>query len=105
MKALDTNLWGNLPTKTVRGQDWCYFAGRVLHHVEDYTVPQYGDAPGDQIGSFTIEDFKTQLARYVNRIGKNVRGQEEALRDCLKIAHYAQLLHDKLKRNANETAG
>jgi len=81
-----------------RGDQWTQFAyDEVYKHIEDYTVPQYGDMPHDQVSEFTVEDFKTNLKRYVNRIGVGARGKKEALRDCLKIAHYACLLYFKLK--------
>ena len=67
-----------------RGKQWNKFAGQVENHIENYTVPQYGDAPNDQVEEFTLEDFRVNLKRYVNRIGSNARGAEEAKRDCKK---------------------
>lgn len=82
--------------KTNRGEEWALFAADVLGHVENYTVPQYGDAPDDQASEWGPDEIKAQLQRYVNRIGKGVRGPEEAARDCLKIAHYACILAAKM---------
>lgn len=75
--------------KSNRAKQWEEFAAEVFDHIENYTVPQYGDAPGDMVETFTPADIKMNLARYVSRIGSNARGPEEAKRDALKIAHYA----------------
>ena len=80
-----------------RGQQWNEFAADVLSHIENYTVPQYGDYPDDQAEQFTIQDIKAQLQRYINRIGRNARGISEEIRDCHKIAHYACMLKSKLQ--------
>ena len=71
---------------------WREFASAVEAHIRDYTIPQYGDWPDDQMSTFTDEDIKTAIARYENRRGKGARGIEEEIRDCLKIAHYYQCL-------------
>jgi dUTP pyrophosphatase len=71
---------------------WREFADAVEAHIRDYTIPQYGDWPDDQMSTFTDEDIKTAIARYENRRGKGARGIEEEMRDCLKIAHYYQCL-------------
>lgn len=63
------------------------------NHIENYTVPQYGDYPNDQLTGWKIDDFRTTLARYTNRIGSNARGSGEAMRDCLKMMHYAAELY------------
>jgi len=75
-----------------RALQWCVFAQEVFQHIEDYTVPQYGDIPDDQAESFTIQEIQMNLKRYINRINSNSRGTGEAIRDCYKIAHYACLL-------------
>ena len=77
---------------TRRGKQWMAFAEEVLEHIEKYTTSQYGDYPDDQVEEFELEDFKTTLKRYTNRILHNARGDDERLRDCLKIAHYACIL-------------
>ncbi len=79
-------------------QEYAAFALEVIEHIKDYVIPQYGDYPDAMIDGFTIADIKAQLARYVGRIGTNARGQQEAERDCLKIAHYACLLLMKLRQ-------
>ena len=80
---------------SLRGQDWLKFSNKVLHHIENYTVPQYGDKGEDQVTDYTSEDCVKQISRYVARHGKNQReGQTEL--DMFKIAHYNQLAFDKL---------
>lgn len=32
-----------------RTKDWNEFAAKVADHIENYTVPQYGDAPNDNV--------------------------------------------------------
>ena len=71
---------------------WREFAQAVEDHIRDYTIPQYGDYPHDQMSRFTDDDIKTSIARYENRRGKGARGIAEEMRDCLKIAHYYQCL-------------
>ena len=83
-----------------RSIQWDVFAELVHQHIEDYTVPQYGDAPNEQVKDFIPRDIRHQLSRYVNRINSNIRGMDEAKRDCLKIAHYACYIYEKLSREA-----
>lgn len=78
-------------TLSQRGQDWQVFASEVLSHIEKYTVPQYGDKGEDSATSYKIYDIKTQLKKYTKRMTTNARGEVEAKRDFLKIAHYASL--------------
>lgn len=83
-------------------QEYAAFALEVIDHIENYVIPQYGDYPDAMIDGFTVQDIKAQLTRYVGRIGFNARGQQEAERDCLKIAHYACLLLRKLREEKKE---
>jgi len=78
-----------------RLREWSIFAHKVASHIVNYTVPQYGDKGSDQADDFTVEDCAQHIKRYANRVGKNSRGHAEQLRDFLKIAHYAQMAHDK----------
>lgn len=84
-----------------RAKDWVVFANRVTHHIDGYTVPQYGDAPNDQVAEWTAEHCVNQLSKYASRFGSNARGGQDLL-DLLKIAHYAQLAYDKLVEAENE---
>ena len=80
-----------------RGNDWEEFSFRVLDHIENYTVPQYGDKGSDQCTDYDDRDFKKQIKKYANRLDSNMRGTVEAKRDLLKICHYAQMLHDLIE--------
>lgn len=92
-----------LASPTYRGREFCFFAGQVLDHVDGYTVPQYGDGPHDNVEGWSEEDIKKALERYVRRMGKNARGDQEAERDLLKIAHYACIAWSK-RQAAKEAA-
>lgn len=82
------------PTRT---NQWNTFAAKVADHITNYTVPQYGDAPNDNVESWSAQDCLTQIKKYAARFGTNQRAGQEEL-DLMKIAHYAQLAHDKLKQ-------
>jgi len=86
---------------------WWKFAKEVGSHIEGYTVPQYGDYPDDQMTNATVADMAHDIRRYSNRAETNMRGREEELRDCLKMAHYACEIY--LKRleqySAEDTEG
>lgn len=79
-----------------RGDEWVEFAGEVLDHIEDYTLPQYGDLPNDNCAEWTAEDCIRQIQKYANRFGKNQRPGNDKL-DLLKIAHYACIAHAKIE--------
>ena len=74
---------------------WDEFSAAVREHVTDYTIPQYGDYPYDQMSEASIEDIKHNITRYLNRMKSNIRGPVEAERDLLKIAHYASIIWSK----------
>lgn len=84
--------------------EWKEFSGQMARHIELYTIPQYqdDDAGRDQVGSWTATECINSIQRYVNRFGKNARGNREALRDMLKVAHYAQFAYDKLREELGE---
>ena len=79
--------------------DWRRFSKLMEAHITQYTIPQYQseDEQRDQVGAWTSKECVDSMTRYINRYGKNLRGPREALRDMLKLAHYAQLAYDKLK--------
>lgn len=85
-----------IPTKSVsqRGRNWLSFADQVFHHIEDYTVPQYGDKGSDQVTEWTGDDCAKQVKKYLDRRGRNARVGQELL-DMLKSAHYVQLTEEK----------
>lgn len=84
-----------LARRSNRFREWLAFAGLVGEHIENYALPQYGDAPNDPLSSFSEEKIIAQLKRYVNRANTNARGPEDALRDMLKLAHYAGVLYTR----------
>ena len=77
-----------------RGKDWMLFAAQVLMHIENYTVPQYGDKGSDRASDYDLTTIAEHIGRYRDRIGSNSRGNVEAKRDMIKIAHYASFGHD-----------
>ena len=77
-----------------RAVEWELFSVEVSDHVENYTVPQYGDKGEDNCTEFTEADFITQIKKYANRMGRNIREGQEQL-DLLKIAHYCAMLWTK----------
>lgn len=85
-------------TDSERGKDWITFAETVLQHIDDYTVPQYGDKGKDLASKKDTRWFVDQIEKYVERSRTNARGPEETKRDLLKIAHYAQLAYDALEK-------
>lgn len=72
-----------------RLKEWDEFSCMVREHIEQYTIPQYGNAPDDQVGAWTAMDCLNAIKRYLGRYGRNARGDEDQIRDFLKIAHYA----------------
>lgn len=92
----------NTENTSYRGQEWITFSDKILHHIENYTVPQYGDYPDDQACTWSAKDCMLTIGRYVSRFGQNSRtGQEEL--DLMKIAHYACLASTKLDIPEEET--
>lgn len=85
-----------LISTTERGQEWVDFAKEVLKHIEEYTVPQYGDKGEDLCTEYTPEYCMSQVEKYAKRFGKNSREGQELL-DVLKTAHYSQMTHTKMK--------
>lgn len=83
---------------TLRGDEWLDFSERVLKMIETYTVQQYGDYPYDIVAEEGPDYCRQNIRKYAARLGKNARGAKEELCDCLKIAHYACMLHEKLRR-------
>ena len=84
-----------------RGKEWGEFSALVAAHVDEYTVPQYGDAPHDPVSNFSEHDIAMCLQRYVNRMETGQRGPEDRQRDLLKIAHYCGVLYFKREQAAN----
>jgi len=84
----------NVPV-TKKGYEWKEFAEKVLDHVENYTVPQYGDTGFDQMEEWSIDACYLAIRKYMMRSGRNARPGQDKL-DALKIAHYACFIYQKL---------
>lgn len=86
----------SLIPRTKRGADWVRFAEDVLSHIDNYTVPQYGDRGDDEIANWTEDDCILIMKKYLARFGKNSRRGQAAL-DMLKTAHYASFVYQKMR--------
>ncbi len=85
-----------------REEEWEEFSEAVGRHIVDYTIPQYGDAPDDQLAvEWDVSDCMKAIKKYANRVGTNARGEAETLRDMLKVAHYACVAYFKIKGDRN----
>lgn len=78
-----------------RAIDWEQFSSKVHDHIENYTVPQYGDKGNDNATDYGVPDFHREIKRYTKRMESNMR-PGEAKRDLLKMCHYCQMLYDIL---------
>lgn len=79
---------------SIRGKEWMEFAQAVFDHIENYTVPQYGDKGDDLCSDYTPDHCIEQVKKYAARQGRNQReGQDEL--DLLKMAHYVQMAWTK----------
>jgi len=87
-----------------RGNDWQNFSDGVLNHIEEYTVPQYGDKGADQATEYTAADCIKQAQKYLSRFGKNSREGQQQL-DFMKVCHYVQMASDKYAEEATNAAG
>lgn len=86
-----------------RGKDWMMFAAEVVVHIEQYTVPQYGDKGEDQASEYDSSDHVKQAKKYLARYGNNSRPGQEIL-DLLKTAHYCQMAAMELKKELKLSA-
>ena len=50
-----------LNSNSNRGKQWIAFAEKVLKHIDNYTVKQYGDAPNDAVSKFTAEQIISSI--------------------------------------------
>ncbi len=78
-----------------KAQQFAEFADRVVEHIDNYVVPQYGDHPDEMLETLALKDVQYQLQRYAKRIVDSSR-PNELVRDYIKIAHYACYLHSLL---------
>jgi len=88
-----------------RIDEWVEFSKAVDNHIRSYTIKQYGNInmddsnKGDQLQNASLEDLQVNMKRYVNRMLTNSRGETEAIRDLLKLAHYSAVTWGKYMRN------
>jgi len=82
--------------KFSREKQWEDFSTKVMDHIKNYTIAQYGNSDVDQIDGFSVDDCWKNVERYFNRRHSNVRGKVEQKRDILKIAHYMCFIYDKM---------
>ncbi len=82
--------------ESVRVRDFDMFSSIVIEHINNYTIPQYGDSPGDEVERWTAEQCIIAIQKYTKRYLSSRRGRLETLRDMVKIAHFAQLAFDKM---------
>ena len=76
-----------------RLDDWLEFGTYVSKHIEEYTVPQYGDKGNDRATELTIQDLLKDCEKYIKRFGKVTRERQE--QDFYKMAHYICIAWDK----------
>ena len=88
-------------TLSNRGREWLRFSDLVIDHIEEYTVPQYGDHPYDQATGWSVDSILENIERYKNRWKDNARGKQDNLLALLKIAHYACMAYFKYIDEAN----
>lgn len=87
-------VWSN------RANEWFDFSNEVFAHIEEYTVPQYGDAPDDQMSNWTIEECLKSVGKRLARYGRQSReGQQEL--DFKKMAHEIQIAYTKYMGEQN----
>jgi hypothetical protein len=81
--------------ETRRGE-WSWFSGIVDHHIEYYTVKQYGEKGQDRCTELSPREIMNDMKRRCARFGNNARGPEEEKRDMVKLAHEACIIWHKL---------
>lgn len=84
-------------------EQWKKFSLLVEQHIYSYAIQQYGDSHDNQQWiDLNEKDCLEAIRKYRDRIPSRARGMEEAVRDCFKIAHYAQRLFVELCNEALE---
>lgn len=84
------------PAFSKRAKEFLDFAAEVIMHIEQYTVPQYGDKCEDQITEWSIEDCLKAVNKRIARYGRQSRKGQQKL-DFLKMAHEICIAADKYK--------
>lgn len=78
-----------------RTNEFQLFASTVKKHILEYTIPQYGEHPDDNVSSWSQADCIKQIEKYCKRFSGNARGHEDNILSLLKIAHYACIAYFK----------
>lgn len=86
------------PMAKSKVEQWDQFSAIVRDHIQNYAEVQYGTFPDKTIAKYTPVKIQAKLEPYVDRIGKGARGEDEALRDALKIGHFACYLYALLTK-------
>jgi len=85
-----------------RGNDWSCFADEVFTHIEEYTIPQYGDRPNDEMTNWSIEECLKDVSKRISRYGRQAREGQQLL-DFKKMAHVIQIAALKYQEEQNAT--
>lgn len=85
---------------SLRGQEWQEFSKLVLKHIEEYTVPQYGDRGEDPISRWKIPFCYLTIQKYLSRSFSSIREGQEKM-DLLKIAHFSCMINSKLTERSS----
>jgi len=91
-----------MKTATKRELEFITFSEITKSHINNYTIPQYGDKPDDEIESCTPEQCVRAIQKYARRFGAERRGRLEELRDMVKIAHTACVAFYKMNPSTEE---
>ncbi len=76
-----------------RLDDWLLFGGYVSKHIEEDTIPEYGDKGNDRATELTIHDLLKDCDKYIKRYGKVTKERQE--KDFYKMVHCVCMAWDK----------
>jgi hypothetical protein len=101
LRNMDRDIPNN-PHMSYRENEWHNFSTIVSGHIANYTIPQYGDGPDDEVGHWDAAQCMDAISKYVKRYQIMRRGRLETLRDLAKIAHFACLTMGKMNITLDE---
>jgi len=93
---------GDIMNLSKREEQFMQFEIIVGEHINNYTIPQYGDAPDDEVEKWSAEQCVLAIQKYTKRFSSSQRGRLESLRDMVKIAHFACLAFYKMEPSIEE---
>lgn len=79
-----------------KADKWVDFSTRVVDHIENYVIPQYGDDGEAPDKNYSESDCIKQAERYIARHGKNSRPGQESM-DLFKAVHWIQMAFHRQK--------